>query len=100
MTDIDRRIPHVFTRTDLAILLAPTYADSLSVDEEIAEERLGRALSNPDVLAAIHEAIASALEDSRGPRTDPDAQVDKISKRLQKRRARVKAAPPGRPSRR
>jgi hypothetical protein len=94
VTDIARRIPHVFTRTDLAILLAPTYADSLSVDEEIAEERLGRALANPDVLAGIHEALASALEDSRGPRTDPDAQVDKISKRLQKRRARVKAAPP------
>jgi len=54
---------------------------------------LGRALTNPDVLAGIHEALTSALEDSRGPRTDPDAQVDKISKRLQKRRARVKAAP-------
>ena len=94
MTDIARRIQHVFTRTDLAILLAPTYADSLSVDEEIAEERLGRALASPEVLAGIHQAIASALEDARGPRTDPDAQVDKISRRLLKRRARVKAAPP------
>jgi hypothetical protein len=93
VTDIARRIPHVFPRSDLAFLLAPTYADCLSVDEEIATERLGRALANPDVLAGIHQAIASALEDTRGPRTEPDAQVDKISKRLQTRRSRVKAAP-------
>jgi hypothetical protein len=93
VTDIARRIPHVFTRTDLAILLAPTYADSLSVDEEIAEERLGRALASPEILAGLHRAIASALEESRGPRTDPDAQVDRISKRLQTRRSRVRAAP-------
>jgi len=93
VTDIARRIPHVFPRSDLAILLAPTYADALSVDEDIAQERLGRALADPAVLAGIHQAIASALEDTRGPRTDPDAQVDKISKRLQARRWRVKAAP-------
>ncbi len=93
MTDISRRIPHVFPRADLAILLAPTYADALSVDEEIARERLGRALADPAVLAGIHQAIASALEDKRGPRTDPDAQLDKISRGLQARRWRVKATP-------
>ncbi len=93
MTDISRRIPHVFPRADLAILLAPTYADALSVDEEIARERLGRALADPAVLAGIHQAIASALEEKRGPRTDPDAQLDKLSRGLQARRWRVKAAP-------
>jgi hypothetical protein len=93
VTDLARRIPHVFPRTDLAYLLAPTYADSLSVDEDIAQERLERALVNPEVLAGIHAAIAAALEDTRGPRTDPDAQVDRISKRLQTRRSKVKAAP-------
>ena len=41
----------------------------------------------------IHESIAAALEDTRGPRTDPEAQVDRISKRLQTRRSRVKPAP-------
>ncbi len=93
MTETTRRIPHVFPRAELAWLLAPTYADSLAVDEEIAVERLGRALANPEVLAGIHGAIAAALEDTRGTRTDPEAQVDRISKRLQTRRSRVKPVP-------
>jgi hypothetical protein len=92
VTDIARRIPHIFPRADLAYLLAPTYADCLAVDEDIAVERLERILADPEVLAGVHQAIASALEDTRGPRTDPDAQADKISKRLQTRRSRVKAA--------
>jgi hypothetical protein len=93
VTEIARRIPHVFPRSELAWLLAPTYADSLAVDEEIAVERLGRALENPGILAGLHGAIAAALEDTRGTRTDPEAQVDRISKRLQTRRSRVKPAP-------
>jgi hypothetical protein len=92
VTDTARRIPHVFPRTELAWLLAPTYADGLAVDEEIAVERLGRALADPATLARIHEAIALVLEEARGPRTDPDAQVDRISKRLSTRRSRVKPA--------
>lgn len=91
MTDVARRIPHVFPRADLAVLLAPTYADALAVDEDIATERLGRALADPAVLAGIHGAIAAALEAARGPRTDPDAQLDRISRGLQARRWRVKA---------
>lgn len=93
MTDLARRIPHVFPRADLAILLAPTYSESLSVDEEIAQERLGRALADPAVLAGVHQAIAAALDEKRGPRTDPDAQLDRVSRRLQETRWRVKAAP-------
>ena len=92
MTDTARRIPHVFPRSELAWLLAPTYADSLAVDEDIAVERLGRALANPEVLAGLHAALAAAMEDTRGPRTDSEAQVDRISKRLQTRRSRVKPA--------
>jgi hypothetical protein len=92
VTDTARRIPHVFPRSELAWLLAPTYADSLAVDEEIAVERLERALRNPEILAGLHGALAAALEESRGPRTDSDAQVDRISKRLQTRRSRVKPA--------
>lgn len=90
MTDLDRRIPHVFPRADLAVLLAPTYADALAVDEDIATERLGRALADAEVLAGIHGAIARALAAARGPRTDPDAQLDRISRGLQARRWRVK----------
>lgn len=91
MTDLSRRIPHVFPRADLALLLAPTYADALAVDEDIATERLGRALADAGVLASVHDAIAAALEEARGPRTDPDAQLDRISRGLQARRWRVKA---------
>jgi len=93
VTDTTRRIPHVFPRAELAWLLAPTYADGLAVDEEIAVERLGRALADPATLAGVHAAIAAVLEDTRGPRTDPEAQIDRISKRLQTRRSRVKPAP-------
>jgi hypothetical protein len=92
VTDTARRIPHVFPRAELAWLLAPTYADGLAVDEEIAVERLGRALADPATLAGVHAAIAAVLEDARGPRTDPDAQVDRISRRLSTRRSRVKPA--------
>ncbi len=92
MSDAARRIPHVFPRAELAWLLAPTYAGALGVDEEIAVERLGRALASPEVLAGIHAAIGGALEAARGPRTDPDAQLDRISKRLQTRRSRVRPA--------
>jgi alkanesulfonate monooxygenase SsuD/methylene tetrahydromethanopterin reductase-like flavin-dependent oxidoreductase (luciferase family) len=92
VTDIDRRIPHVFPRAELAWLLAPTYAGALAVDEDIAVERLGRALESPEVLAGIHAAIGEALEEARGPRTDPDAQLDRISRRLQVRRSRVRPA--------
>jgi predicted trehalose synthase len=92
VTDTARRIPHVFPRAELAWLLAPTYADALGVDEEIAAERLGRALADGATLGAIHAAIAGVLEDARGPRTDPDAQVDRISRRLSTRRSRVKPA--------
>ncbi len=91
MSDLSRRIPHVFPRGDLVLLLAPTYADALGVDEEIARERLGRSLADPAVLAGLHGAIAAALEAARGPRTDPDAQLDRISRGLQSRRFRVKA---------
>jgi hypothetical protein len=93
VTDLARRISHVFPRAELGWLLAPTYAGSLAVDEDIAVERLERALSSPEILAGIHAAIGAALEETRGPRTDPDAQLDRISKRLQTRRSRVKPAP-------
>ncbi len=94
VTTLAQRIPHVFPRADLAILLAPTYAGSLAVDEDIAQERLGRALADPALLAGIYAAIGEALEATRGPRTDPDAQLDRISKALQKRRWRVRPVDP------
>jgi hypothetical protein len=89
-----RRLPHVVTRADLATAIAPTYAEALSVDEEEAHERLVRALERPEVLADVYRGLAGALDAARGPRTTEDALLDKLSKGVQARRGRVKAAPP------
>jgi hypothetical protein len=93
MTSSPRRLPHVVTRADLAVLLAPTYAEALSVDEDEAHARVARALERPDVLADVYRGLAGALDEVRGPRTTEDALLDKLSKRVQARRGRAKAAP-------
>jgi hypothetical protein len=93
MALFSRRLPHVVTRTDLARLVAPTYALGLSVDEEEALERLGRALERPGLADDLYRGISAALAASRGPRTSEDALMDRLSARLQARRSRVKPAP-------
>lgn len=93
MTLYSRRLPHVLTRADLATALAPTYAASLDVDEEEAHERLTRALERPGVVDDLYAGLSAALADLTGPRTSEDAVMDKLSKGVQARRGRVKAAP-------
>jgi hypothetical protein len=93
VTLYSRRLPHVLTRADLATALAPTYASSLDVDEEEAHERLTRALERSSVADELYEGISAALSDVKGPRTSEDAVMDKLSKGVQARRGRVKAAP-------
>ena len=93
MALFSRRLPHVVTRTDLARLVAPTYALGLSVDEEEALERLARALERPGLADDLYRGISAALAASRGPRTSEDALMDRLSARLQARRSRVKPAP-------
>jgi len=88
-----RRLPHVVTRADLALLLAPTYAHAMSVDEDEAHERVARALERPGVLADLHRALSAGLAAAQGPKTTEDALVDKLSRRVQERRGRVKPAP-------
>ncbi len=88
-----RRLPHVLTRGDLARLLAPTYAAALSVDEEEALERLGRALERPEVAEDLYLGISVALAEAKGPRTTEDALVDKLSAGVQARRWRMRPAP-------
>jgi hypothetical protein len=90
---IAHRIPHVITRADLALALAPTYAAALSVEEDEARERLDRALRNPGLLQELHAALGEAILAHKGPRTSDDALVDKLSSGVQARRARVKPAP-------
>jgi len=88
-----RRLPHVLTRADLALLVAPTYAEALSVDEEEAQERVARALARPEVVDDLYRGISAALEEARGPRMTEDAVMDKLSKGVQARRSRAKPAP-------
>jgi hypothetical protein len=89
---LSRRLPHVVTRTDLVALLAPTYAGARGVDEEEARERLGRALAVPAALDDFYRALSDALADAKGPRTEEDALMDRISAHVAARRARARAA--------
>jgi hypothetical protein len=93
VTAFARRLPHVITRADLALLLAPTYAEALSVDEEEARERVARALEQLPLLGEVYRSLEAALEEERGPRTAADALLDKISAKVAVRRARARAAP-------
>ncbi len=88
-----RRLPHVVTRADLVALLTPTYAAARGVDDDEAAERLSRALTARGVLDDLYAGLSTALRDARGPRTDADALLDRLSAGVEARRARVRAAP-------
>ena len=90
-----RRLPHVVTRKDLALLLSPTYAASAEVEFEEAHERMERAVAGPRVLEQLYAGLSAALEGRKGPRTSEDELMDALSTGVQKRRSRVKPAPPG-----
>ena len=92
MTWFSRRLPHVLPRADLALLVAPTYAQALSVDEDEARERVSRALARPEVLDDLYRGISAALREVQGPRTTEDAVMDKLSRGVQARRSRAKPA--------
>jgi hypothetical protein len=93
VTATPRRLPHVLTRADLALALAPTYAKALDVDDDEAHERLSRALDHAEVADGLYRGIAAALDEARGPRTAEDALLDRLSAGVQARRARVRPAP-------
>ncbi len=90
-----RRLPHVVTRKDLALLLSPTYAASAEVDFEEAHERMERAVASARVLEQLYDGLSAALEGRKGPRTSEDELIDALSAGVQKRRSRVKPATPG-----
>lgn len=93
MTDplFSRRLPHVLTRADLVLALAATYAGARGVDDDEARERLSRALAVPGALDDLYRGVSAALREAQGPRTTDDALVDRLSARVQARRARVRA---------
>jgi hypothetical protein len=86
------RLPHVVTRKDLALLLAPSYAASANVDFDEAHERMQRALDNQRIADVLYQGLSAALEERKGPRTSVDELIDNLSAGVQKRRSRVKAA--------
>ena len=87
-----RRLSHVVTRKDLALVLAPTYAGSAQVDFDEAHERMERALGSQRIADALYEGLSAALEQRKGPRTSEDELIDQLSAGVQKRRSRVKPA--------
>lgn len=95
MDPVSRRLPHVLTRADLALALAPTYARAMNVDDDEAHERLVRALEQPGVADDLYRGVSAALAEARGPRTTEDALVDRLSAGVQARRGRVRPAPVG-----
>jgi hypothetical protein len=92
VTLFSKRLPHVITRKDLALIVAPTYAASAEVDFDEAHERLERAVGAQPIVDALYEGLSSALFDRKGPRTNDDELIDNLSAGVQKRRSRVKAA--------
>jgi hypothetical protein len=94
-TLFSKRLPHVLTRKDLAIVLASTYAQSERVDFEEAQDRMERALSAARVADQFYAALSEALQAAKGARTTEDEVIDKLSAGVLKRRSRVKPAPVG-----
>jgi len=92
MALFSKRLPHVVTRKDLALLVAPTYAALASVDFEEAQERIERALGSQRIADEVYAGLSAALVDFKGPRTSDDDLIDKLSAGVLKRRSRVKAA--------
>ena len=93
VTLFSRRLPHLLTRADLCRVLLDTYVDAMGVDDDEALDRLGRALSHPELLDAVYRGISAALEEVQGARTSDDQLMDKLAKGVERRRGRVKAAP-------
>jgi hypothetical protein len=85
-----RRLPHVVTRKDLALLIAPTYAAAANVDFDEAHERMERALGNQRIVDQIHAGLSAALLARKGPRTAEAFLLADLSAGVQKRRSRVK----------
>ena len=88
-----RRLPHVVSRKDLALILAPTYAASAEVDFDEAHDRMERAMASQRIVEALYGGLSEALQERKGPRTGEDELIDNLSAGVQKRRSRVKAAP-------
>jgi hypothetical protein len=92
VTLFSKRLPHVVTRKDLALIVAPTYAAAANVDFDEAHERMERAAGDQHIVDRLYAGLSDALFERQGARTTEDELIDKLSEGLLKRRSRVKAA--------
>jgi hypothetical protein len=89
MTYFSRRLPHALTHSDLAVLITPTYAEAVGVDEDDALERLQAALLKPAIVDELYQCVSAALTIAQGTRSE-DQVMDKLSKGVQRRLGKMK----------
>ena len=92
MALFSKRLPHIVTRKDLALIIAPTYAASANVEFDEAHERMERAVGSQRLCDDLYSGLSDALFEVQGKRTAEDELIDKLSKGILQRRSRVKAA--------
>jgi hypothetical protein len=92
MNAISTRLPHIVTRSDMVTLLTTTYGVAQAVEDDEAHERLSKALTDRTLMNALLVSMAESLATYLGPNTDENALLDKFSKRVGTRKARVKEA--------
>jgi hypothetical protein len=85
-----KRLRHAMPPRTLATALAGTYGKARRIDDELAEERLERALGSQTLADEIYAAIRAAVEAKKGPRTDIDALLDRFVTAVPERLYRVK----------
>ena len=86
------RLPHVLSPSNLAQLLTPTYARETGISDDLALERLQRALKSAQLADQIYAGVSTALTAVQGSRP-VDAVVDALSKGVPKGLDLIKAAP-------
>jgi hypothetical protein len=92
VTYFSRRLPHALTHADLAVLLTPTYAAEVGVEEDEALERLRHALAVPAIADDLYQSVSTALAAAQGTRSE-DELMDRLAKGVAKRAGKMKAAP-------
>lgn len=88
------RLPAVLTRADLAHLLTPTFARETGASEELALDRMKRAVEVWHIADSLYGAVSEALTAAQGSRS-VDEVIDKLSRAVARKRDSLKAAPKG-----
>jgi hypothetical protein len=94
MAQLPTRFLGIVTRTQLAEMLAQTYAAARNIDPNEAYTRLDVALKTLRLIEGVQQSTWSALR-AKKPDLDPSALVELVAKKLEKPR-RFKALKPKR----